>query len=96
MAREISYGMDTVSNFRVLNFATGRYMCVCVNCQTTFMGDKHATQCLSCALKTIEEKSKLNDSASAKKPCPFYDASGDNTCCLGLNDECGDSTCQII
>jgi hypothetical protein len=55
MSKKIEYGLNAVSNFRLLNFATGTYSCICLVCQGEFIGDKRACQCLSCALKQVEE-----------------------------------------
>jgi hypothetical protein len=55
MSKEIEYGLNSASNFRLLNFATGSYNCICLICHKEFIGDKRACQCLSCALKQVEE-----------------------------------------
>lgn len=51
----IVYTEDLVGNFRLLNFATGSYNCTCCICGENFIGDKRAAQCLSCALKAVDE-----------------------------------------
>ena len=38
-------------------FAQGDYVCECANCDRQFIGDKRATQCLACAMKSIAETS---------------------------------------
>jgi len=52
--KEIEYGLKVVGNFRLLNFATGAYMCKCLVCGKEFTGDKRAIQCLGCAIKAAE------------------------------------------
>jgi len=58
--KEIIYGIDTVSNFKLFGFATGSYMCKCSVCKAEFVGDKRAVMCLKCAIETIEESIKKN------------------------------------
>ena len=72
MAHEIEYGLNTVSNFRLLNFATGSYTCKCCMCGKEFVGDKRATVCLACALKTVEEKFTSTNKQSVP-PCSYCD-----------------------
>jgi len=55
MAHEIRYEIGKAGNFRLLNFATGSYNCICSVCGKNFIGDKLATQCLGCALKLVEK-----------------------------------------
>ncbi len=55
MTREIKYGLNSVGNFRLLNFATGGYSCKCAVCGTEFFGDKRATMCLGCAIEIVEK-----------------------------------------
>jgi hypothetical protein len=50
--KEVLYISDFVGNFRLLNFATGSYSCICAICNKHFIGDKYATQCLACALES--------------------------------------------
>ncbi len=64
---QIEYGLDSVSNFRLLNFATGSYTCKCIVCGKEFMGDKRAVQCLDCACKMVEEK--LISTNKQSTPC---------------------------
>ena len=61
MAREITYRLDAVKNFRLLNFATGSYSCTCSICGDHFIGDKRAVMCLGCAIKAAEEKFTSNN-----------------------------------
>ena len=56
MAHEIEYGMNSVSNFRLLSFATGSYMGKCRTCGKEFIGDKLARTCLACAIEAAEAK----------------------------------------
>jgi len=51
----IEYGLNSASNFRLFNFATGSYTCKCVYCGCDFIGDKRACQCLECAIKQAEK-----------------------------------------
>ena len=50
---KIQYKLDFVGNFRLGNFATGSYNCICVHCKKPFIGDKRAVQCLECAITYI-------------------------------------------
>lgn len=43
-------------NYPILGYAIGSYMCKCVNCEKTFMGDKYAKQCLPCAVNALNEE----------------------------------------
>lgn len=40
--------------FRLYGFATGDYMCKCMTCGETFIGDKRAVTCLPCAADQAE------------------------------------------
>jgi len=66
MAHEIVYGLNTVGNFRLLNFATGGYSCKCCVCGKGFIGDKRAVMCLACALKAVEESCHSTQQLQAK------------------------------
>lgn len=39
---------------RIGRFADGLYVGTCANCERSFIGDKRATQCLPCAVKSME------------------------------------------
>lgn len=52
MNSKIKYGLDSVSNFHLLGFATGSYKNTCNDCGEEFFGDKRSTQCLECAIST--------------------------------------------
>jgi hypothetical protein len=54
--KEISYNENSVSDFRILGFATGEYYCYCKECNKHFLGDKRSTMCLECVIKKVEEK----------------------------------------
>lgn len=41
--KEIEYGMNSVSNFRIGGFATGTYNCICSVCKKEYIGDKRST-----------------------------------------------------
>jgi hypothetical protein len=43
-------------NYPILGYAIGSYLCTCVNCEKTFMGDKYARQCLPCAVNALNEE----------------------------------------
>jgi hypothetical protein len=63
----IEYGLNSVQNFRLFNFATGSYNCTCIYCKSNFIGDKRAMQCLSCAIKQAESYNVINQESP---PCP--------------------------
>lgn len=56
----IEYGLNSAQNFRLFNFATGSYNCTCIYCKNSFIGDKRAMQCLSCAIKQAESINQIN------------------------------------
>lgn len=37
-------------------FAPGNYMCICVDCEKQFEGDKRAVQCLDCAVRSVNNE----------------------------------------
>jgi hypothetical protein len=39
-------------------YAPGFYRCTCVTCEQSFMGDKRAVQCESCAIETAQESTQ--------------------------------------
>lgn len=63
----IEYGLNSARNFRLFNFATGSYNCKCIYCKNSFIGDKRAMQCLSCAIKQAKSYSMVNQEVP---PCP--------------------------
>ena len=66
MAQNIEYGLNSVKNFRLFNFATGAYQCKCCLCGKEFSGDKFAQWCLECAIKAAEENSNSTQQLQAK------------------------------
>ena len=102
MAREIKYECNKVGNFRLYNFATGSYNCICSVCGKGFLGDKRAVQCLECAIKLANKQdTKLFTEIYSANPCDYckknvdgyyYDNKLKNsTChgCLEFNDFIG-------
>jgi hypothetical protein len=75
----IEYGLNSVQNFRLFNFATGSYNCTCIYCKKNFIGDKRAIQCLSCAIKQAEANIK-----NQELPCPRNCNLPTNACELGF------------
>ena len=55
MPKQIKYSIDSVSNFRLLAFATGEYPCTCSKCGVRFVGKRGTVQCLGCAIARSEE-----------------------------------------
>lgn len=55
---KIEYDFGSVSNFKLLGFATGKYKCICACCNKEFMGDKRSTMCLECAIAEVDRIGK--------------------------------------
>ena len=66
MAQNIEYGLHSVKNFRLFNFATGAYQCKCCLCGKKFFGDKYAQWCLECAIKAAVENSNSQQQLKAE------------------------------
>lgn len=47
------------NDYPIGGFAPGGYSCTCVDCKDTFLGDKRAVQCESCALDMYRQKTRL-------------------------------------
>lgn len=68
---KIEYDFGSVSNFKLLGFATGKYLCKCSCCKKEFMGDKRSVMCLECAIAEVEkELSKFNNVNNLKENIP--------------------------
>lgn len=56
MNKEITYGTNSASNFRIGGYATGDYRCICRRCKKEFGGDKRSSRCLKCAIEETQNK----------------------------------------
>lgn len=79
MTQEIEYRDGFVGNFRLLNFATGSYYCICGKCGKHFSGDKRAIRCLSCELDHVN--SVMNNNL-IKEQLGWYNPNSKRICYL--------------
>jgi hypothetical protein len=52
---EIIIPKEEPKQYPIGGYAPGFYSCTCVTCEQSFMGDKRAVQCESCAIETTQE-----------------------------------------
>lgn len=61
-------------SFRIGLFATGGYLCGCLECGKTFQGDKRAMYCLPCAIANNERLlARLQAAEEALRPFSLRD-----------------------